>query len=175
MAGIKNDRFNWALQLMDIKPVNNVLEIGCGVGLAVDLIASNLREGKITAIDKSKSMIYTATKRNAEHIKNKKAEFHNADLPNLSLASTFDTIFCFNVNVFWTKNSVTREMDVIRKHLSKKGLLFVFYGPMFAGGYRKIVDPVKRNLMQENFNVLQKIHEKKIRCCCFVAAPHRAV
>lgn len=175
MAGINKDRFNWAIQLMDIKPANNILEIGSGVGMAVDLIASKLSEGKIIAIDKSKSMISTATKRNAEHIKNKKAEFHNADLLNLSLGRTFDTIFCFNVNVFWTNKSVPREIDVIRKHLSKKGLLFVCYGPMFADGYRKIVDPVKRNLMQEDFNVLQTIHEKKIKCCCFVAAPNKAL
>jgi cyclopropane fatty-acyl-phospholipid synthase-like methyltransferase len=156
-----NDRFNWALQLMDIKPGNNILEIGCGVGLAVAGIAIKLEDGKITAIDRSQSMIDKAVKRNHEYIKNKRAEFYNVDLFKFSHDRAFDKVFCFNVNVFWTENSVSKETVVIRKHLSKKGLLYILYGPLFAGGFRKIEGPLRKNLAGENFNVPETLHEKE--------------
>jgi protein-L-isoaspartate O-methyltransferase len=166
-----NERFNWAVELMKVKPSHKILEIGCGVGFAVEIIAAQLKSGHITAIDKSKPMIDKAVRRNQKFIESKVATFQTTELLKFSNEQRFDNIFCFNINIFWTKKSVTKEVDVIKKHLSEKGLLHIFYGPMFGAGYKKILNPVKDNLEKENLKIIESIYEKKIECCCFIAKP----
>jgi len=165
------ERFIWALEIMQIKGGDNVLEIGCGVGMSVELIAAKLKDGRIVAIDRSQSMIDKAMKRNDEYLKNGKVRFSTSELTTFSSNHLFDKIFCFNVNLFWTKKSVAPEVKVIRTHLSGNGSFYTFFGPMFAGGHKKIVDPVRSNLEQEAFQVLDIIHEKKNNCCCFISRP----
>lgn len=38
---------------MNIKPADNILEIGCGAGLLAELIACRIETGSFLAIDKS--------------------------------------------------------------------------------------------------------------------------
>ncbi|HUG83628.1 MAG TPA: methyltransferase domain-containing protein, partial [Euzebya sp.] len=52
------DRIRWAVQLLDVSAEDRVLEIGCGAGVAVRLIADRLSHGgEITAIDRSATAI----------------------------------------------------------------------------------------------------------------------
>jgi Methylase involved in ubiquinone/menaquinone biosynthesis len=60
------DRFHQAASLMNIQPHSHILEIGCGVGLAVEQIVLLLKTGTITAIDHSRPMIEKAKKRSAK-------------------------------------------------------------------------------------------------------------
>lgn len=45
---------------MHIRPDDQVLEIGCGHGVAASFICERLRRGHLVAIDKSKKMIAAA-------------------------------------------------------------------------------------------------------------------
>jgi protein-L-isoaspartate O-methyltransferase len=49
------ERFEWAVEVIDPAPSQRLLEIGCGQGVAVSLIAPLLSTGSITAIDRSKA------------------------------------------------------------------------------------------------------------------------
>jgi cyclopropane fatty-acyl-phospholipid synthase-like methyltransferase len=166
-----NERFVWALEIMGVGENNNLLEVGCGVGMAVELIAPGLKDGRIVAIDRSPSTITKAIKRNHEYVKNGRVSFIENELTTFSHDGLFDKVFCFNVNVFWTKKSITPEAKVIREHLSKNGLLYTFFGPLFAGSFKKITSSARKNLEQEKFKVLDMIHEKKNNCCCLIAQP----
>ena len=173
MPDKNTERFDWALNVMQIKPQHKILEVGCGVGLAVERIASVLTRGSIIALDRSKAMLEKAKKRNEQHVIDKKALFITTDLLKLSLNDQFDKIFCFNVNIFWTQKSTTKELAIIRQHLKNKGEFYIFYGPMFPGWYEKIVDPLKENLSSEQFKLIEIVHDKEIACCCFVTAPEK--
>lgn len=163
------DRFRWALDVMKIKPTHHIFEIGCGSGIAVELIASKLKEGTITAIDQSQPMIEKAIKRNNESLKNGSVKFIKSSLNQyVSNHEKFNTIFCFNVNLFWTKKILTEEAQIIKTNLLTNGLFYIFYGPLFANGYAKIVDPVKKNVIQQKFKIVDFIHETKMQCCCFI-------
>ena len=72
-----NERFIWAVSVLDIKPTDNVLEIGCGAGILAEQIANKLTTGKITAIDKSMPMIKIASRRNKIFIETGKATFYS--------------------------------------------------------------------------------------------------
>lgn len=154
---------------MDVQPDQHLLEIGCGVGMAVEQIVPLLKTGKISAIDRSPSMIAKAVKRNAAGIQHDKAAFITTDLPGLSGSSqAYDTIFSSNVNFFWTNKSIQQEAALIKAFLKKKGTLYVFYGPLFAGGLDKVTGPAKTNLEREGFSILEMVHDKKLQSCGFV-------
>ena len=169
MTDHNNARFEWAKSVMEIKPNHKILEIGCGAGFAVELIAPLLSKGKILAIDQSKPMIDKAIKRNERFITAGKADFIKIALNDFSSENTFDKIFCFNVNVFWTKKSVAQEMEVIKNCLSDNGDFYTFFGPLFAGGLKKISAPVKKNIENEGFRVPDVLYDKKTNCCGFIA------
>lgn len=62
------ERLLWATELLNIKPNQNILEIGCGVGILAECIAEKLTTGKFVAVDQSASMLKKARERNKRHI-----------------------------------------------------------------------------------------------------------
>lgn len=96
------ERNLWAISLLEIQPENIVLEIGCGPGIAVEIIASHLTTGNIIALDHSNVMLNMAKKRNIDSAKNGKAIFHQTDIRLYeSPPNSFDRIFSSNVVQFW--------------------------------------------------------------------------
>src|SRR3990170_4679571 len=107
-----HERFKWAVELLNIKRTQNILEIGCGSGLLAEQIACRLTTGKLIAIDKSSLMLEKAKKRNNEFIDKGVSEFLEADFAKSQLQQFFfDSIVAFNVPVF-LKNPV-RELHLI--------------------------------------------------------------
>src|SRR3954449_12943420 len=68
MAGKASERFLWAVDTLEVRPTDRLLEVGCGHGIAVSLVCERLTTGTITAIDRSPKMIAMATRRNREHV-----------------------------------------------------------------------------------------------------------
>jgi len=96
------ERLVWAVETLDVRPTDRLLEIGCGHGIAVSLVCEKLRGGSITAIDRSATMITVARGRNADHVAAGVASFQAAALHEARLpGGYFDTIFAVNVGVFW--------------------------------------------------------------------------
>src|SRR3954471_13968820 len=68
MAGKASERFVWAVDTLEVRPADRLLEVGCGHGVAVSLVCERLTTGTITAIDRSPKMIEMTTRRNREHV-----------------------------------------------------------------------------------------------------------
>ena len=101
----KHERFRWVVEILNVKPADYILEIGCGVGLAVEEVAEHLVTGKITAIDKSPAMIEKAIRRNQKNIEQGKAKFVRSELLAFKRHNAkYNKIFCFNVNLFGLEN-----------------------------------------------------------------------
>ncbi|GGO07753.1 hypothetical protein GCM10011576_12650 [Micromonospora parathelypteridis] len=119
-------RQRWAVDTMAVAADDQVLEIGCGRGAAVSLVASRLTTGRIVAIDRAATMVRLATERNLNHINAGRAEircagFEAADLP----ARRFTKIFAVNVSLFWLGDA-TQPIDRMRSLLAPGGQLYVF-------------------------------------------------
>jgi SAM-dependent methyltransferase len=127
------ERIRWAVERLDPGPDEQLLEIGCGPGVAVALICERLAGGRIVAIDRSATAISRATRRNAEHIAAGKAVLRTMALEDLRPADVlggaerFDKVLAMNVNLFWVR-SPTRELDLVKRLLRPGGALYLFYG-----------------------------------------------
>lgn len=98
------ERLDRAVELLDPRPGERILEIGCGPGVAATLICSRLGgEGKLVAIDRSATAIARAAKRNEEAKASGLLDLVETDLAGFAAAEgEFDAALAVNVNVFWT-------------------------------------------------------------------------
>ncbi|MEV4123311.1 class I SAM-dependent methyltransferase [Micromonospora sp. NPDC049645] len=111
---------------MAVAADDQVLEIGCGRGAAVSLVAGALTTGRIVAIDRAATMVRLATQRNLGHISAGRAEirragFESADLPT----GHFTKVFAVNVSLFWLGDAA-QQIARMRSLLAPGGRLYVF-------------------------------------------------
>ena len=65
-----------AVEALGIRPGDQVLELGCGHGVAASLVCGRLGDGgRLVAIDRSRKMVDMAGERNAQHVAAGRAEF----------------------------------------------------------------------------------------------------
>lgn len=125
-------RLRWAVQLLDVSPNDEILEIGPGPGVSVSLVCGQLATGRITAIDRSAIAIQRATKRNANHVAAGRAVFQQLDLADVDLVRRaltgqhFDKVFAVNVNLFWARPA-DAELQLIKDLLRPGGVLQLVY------------------------------------------------
>ena len=97
-------RHQWAVDVLDVRPGDRILEVGCGHGVAASLIWPKLVDGRVTAIDRSAKMIDAATKRNRPGVAAGRARFEVGDFEDSSFdGRQFDKIFAFHVASFWRR------------------------------------------------------------------------
>ncbi|MFI7604573.1 class I SAM-dependent methyltransferase [Micromonospora sp. NPDC049366] len=119
-------RQRWAVETMAVAPDDRVLEIGCGRGVAVSLVARRLTTGRIVAIDRSATMVRLAAERNASHVESGRAEIRQAGFESVDLPTrSFTKIFAVNVNLFWV-GAAAEQIDRMRELLVPGGRLYVF-------------------------------------------------
>lgn len=96
-----DDRLLRIVEGLDLAPGARVLEIGCGHGVAATHVCERLRDGHLTAVDRSPKMIAAASRRNAGHVADGRAEFLLRELEALDLGQRrFDVVFAVRVGLF---------------------------------------------------------------------------
>lgn len=126
------ERLQWAVQELEVDPEDQILEIGCGPGVALALICEQLSGGRITAIDRSATAVRRAEKRNAAHLASGKAVIEHVELAQFDPAGRqFDVIFAVNVNLFWVRPAPV-ELRLVTDLLREGGVLSLFYEALDA-------------------------------------------
>lgn len=121
-----SDRLKEIVDRMDIRPDDEVLEIGCGHGVAATFVCEKLEKGHLTAIDRSKKMIDAASRRNTEHVESGKAEFLVANLEDVDFDNRrFDKILAVRVRLFYSEPE--RANTIVNKWLAPGGKIFAIY------------------------------------------------
>src|SRR4051794_16036368 len=126
MAGKASERFVWAVDTLEVRPADRLLEVGCGHGVAVSLVCERLTTGTITAIDRSPKMIEVATRRNRRHVDAGRAVLEALALEDADLGDRrFDKVFAFNVAPFWHQPEAA--LGAIGEHLVRDGAVYLFW------------------------------------------------
>lgn len=166
------ERVLWAVETLAVEPDDRLLEIGCGPGVAISLIAERLDAGTITAIDRSAVAVERARWRNAAHVESGLATIRRAALKELEPAGErYEKIFAVNVNVFWVRDPGP-ELELIRSLLAPDGSLFLFYGgPPGETRTTPIADTVMGALTAHGFSATQLTPPAGSPFLGFVARP----
>jgi SAM-dependent methyltransferase len=123
MAGKASERFVWAVDTLEVRATDRLLEVGCGHGVAVSLVCERLTTGTITAIDRSPKMIELATRRNREHVDAGRAVLEAVALEDAELGDRrFDKVFAFNVAPFWQQPEAA--LGGLREHLARDAAVY---------------------------------------------------
>ena len=89
-----SERIVRAVEALAVDPDDRVLELGCGHGVAVDLVCRRLRTGYVVALDRSAKMVDLARRRNAAHIAAGRATILHTTLEDADFGDArFDKVF----------------------------------------------------------------------------------
>ena len=122
-------RISWAVDVLDLRPTDRVLEIGCGPGVAASLVCARITQGSMTAIDRSPTAIARTRARNTDHLPSGRLTLQQATLAEFRSDQPFDKALALNVNVFWT-TPAEAECRTLRAVLAPDGVVQLVYdGP----------------------------------------------
>lgn len=145
------ERIDWAVELLEVRPADEILEFGCGPGVAVAKVCHLLVEGRITAIDRSATAIARAVARNAVHVTAGRAVFEHVDLASYGgQDDQFDKAFGVNVNRFWI-SPARAECEVLQRVLRPGGVLRLIYGAPAPGRAGDVAGPIAARLTEYQF------------------------
>ncbi len=166
------ERLKWAAAIIAPGPADRILEIGCGHGVLLSLLAEKLATGTITAIDRSDKMVAGSRARNAESIASGKVSIRQAELAATDFGDRrFDKVLAVNVNVFWLKPA--RELATVRRLIDAEGKLYLFFEPPSSEQAEPIADKLAANLEANGFRVAHKAFTLlgKAKGVCVIAEP----
>jgi len=146
-------RIRWAVDILDVKPDDQILEIGCGDGSAAELICSRLNRGRLFAIDRSESGVDRTKRRCGEYIKQGRLTVRHIDLATLRVpVKRLDRVYAFNVNLFWVRRCEA-EVALLHERLSPGGACYLFYEATRKDQVPTIVEKASKSLVEGGFRV----------------------
>jgi len=112
----------WAIRLMGIQPGDHILDVGCGGGMAIQLIAEIAAEGFVAGIDYSEEMVEQARKRNAAAVQAGRVEIKHGNVAALPYDDeSFDKVITVESFYFWP--DPVASLREVRRVLKPGGLL----------------------------------------------------
>ncbi|GGD17993.1 class I SAM-dependent methyltransferase [Nocardioides daphniae] len=146
-------RIKWAVDVMDVQPNDQVLEIGCGPGAGAELICSRLQTGKLFAIDRSESGVDRTKRRNAQHVEAGRLTVRQIDLATLRVpVKRLTKVFAFNVNLFWVRDCPD-EVALLHERVVPGGAVYLFYEANRPELVPNIVKKASKSLVDGGFRV----------------------
>jgi ubiquinone/menaquinone biosynthesis C-methylase UbiE len=114
---INRQGIDWTVGLLDIRPTDQVLEIGFGSGFGIQQAAAQASRGRVAGIDFSEEMVRLARARNACIHAGGRVDLSHGDASALPYPDdSFDKVFATNVVYFWPDPAVTlREVRRVMK------------------------------------------------------------
>ena len=118
------DAYGWGLAKFPIEPNSTVLDVGCGGGAAVGLLAAKASDGKVYGIDHSLDMVNLSRKVNKRFIKGGRVEIDHGSVSCLPYSDDkFDIATAFETIEFWP--SLSEDLKEVKRVLKSGGVLLV--------------------------------------------------
>jgi SAM-dependent methyltransferase len=96
-------RSRWAVQLLDVRPTERVLELGCGPGVALAALAAFANRGTVVGVDHSPVMISQARRRNRAAVRDGRVRLVQASVETVEHlpGGPFDAALAVNTLGMW--------------------------------------------------------------------------
>lgn len=144
-------RIRWAVRILDPRPGERILEIGCGPGVAAGLVCARLDGGSLLAIDRSPVAVERTAKRHPDLIASGRLTVRESSLADLDVPdASLDKAFAVNVNLFWTRDPAP-EARLLYRALRPGGVLHVLYGADGPTTGDRVTAPVAAALTDHGF------------------------
>jgi ubiquinone/menaquinone biosynthesis C-methylase UbiE len=92
----------WTIGHMGVRPTDRVLDVGCGGGMAVKLLADRARDGFVAGLDYSPEMVDQAARRNSAGVGRGAVEVRHGDAMALPYDDeSFDQVCAIETFYFW--------------------------------------------------------------------------
>jgi cytochrome P450/ubiquinone/menaquinone biosynthesis C-methylase UbiE len=92
----------WAIGHMAIQPDDHVLDIGCGGGMAIKLLAAKASHGFVAGVDYSPEMVTQASARNSAAVVRGRVQVKHGNAMKLPFGDeTFDVVSAIETFYFW--------------------------------------------------------------------------
>ena len=108
-------------------PINKILDIGCGGGIAVKEYSKIFPEAIVYGIDHSKEMVELSARNNSKKIMKGKIIIQYDSVENINIESnTIDIVSAFDTISFWDNEK--KAIEEIKRVLRKNGILYIVNG-----------------------------------------------
>lgn len=145
------DRVRWAVEVLDPRAADEIVEIGGGPGVSAALICDRLTTGRLLEVDRSAIAAARTSQRNAQHLAAGRLAVRQCSLVDLDEPpDSFGKALTLDVNLFWVRDPA-RELDVLRRLLRPGGELHVLYGASSPAGAARVLDPVEAAVRRHGF------------------------
>ena len=123
LMAFKNAGMNrFAVEMLNVQPQDQILEIGFGHGKTIQMMVQQARQGVVAGIDLSGVMVRQAAKRNRAAILAGRVEVCQGSVANLPYEfARFDKVLAVNNYQFWPNAEF--NLDEVRRVLRQDGLL----------------------------------------------------
>jgi ubiquinone/menaquinone biosynthesis C-methylase UbiE len=122
-----------ALNLLDLRDTDRVLEIGFGHGHTIERAAQRVRSGSVAGVDHSEAMLHVASRRCAALIAAGRVRLHCADSTHLPFANdSFDKALAVHTLYFWQPPAP--HLREIRRVLAPGGQIVLAFRPAGTRG-----------------------------------------
>ena len=137
-----SERLAWAAGVVAPRLGERVLEVGCGHGVLVSLLAD--RGCTVLGVDRSPAMIAAAGRRNRTAVEAGRVRLQAALLQDADLgADPFHVVVAFNVRAF-SDPAQEATWDVVARVLAPAGRVVVAFSVMTPGADTAVVATVAR-------------------------------
>lgn len=114
----------WTVTRLDVRPDETVLELGCGAGKGLQLVADILTTGNVIGLDKSETLVKSALNRNQKSIATGIVQVVHGDAQEIPLAdSSVDKVFSVHSIYFW--DDLNAAMSEVSRVLRPGGLVIL--------------------------------------------------
>jgi ubiquinone/menaquinone biosynthesis C-methylase UbiE len=111
----------WIVDLLKVQPDDRVLDVGCGPGVTVGLIADRATSGLAVGVDPSDDMLRQTSRSNEEAVRSGRVEVRSGDSSALPYPDGFFTKACaIHTLYFWP--SIEAGLREVHRVLAPGGL-----------------------------------------------------
>jgi SAM-dependent methyltransferase len=169
-------RNRWAVELLEVKSSDRVIELGCGPGVAVAALASRATDGLVVGVDHSAVVIRQARRRNADAIKEGRVHLMHAAVEQLQVPDgPFDAALAVNTVGMWPEPII--RLREIRRLLRRGGRIALVSQPRCPGATAATsaaaADRLAAQLAEAGFEGIriEKLGLKPPAVCVLAATP----